>query len=182
MEEIDVTRTGTVSEIADSVIELLGNLRRLRGEMTATPQNDALASLREDGRGPRELHGQIRAMRTLQVNGSMTMQQLANHLDVAPPTVTAMTKRLREQGLIERVRDASDSRVYWIALSDQGKEVITAFHTERVYAMRQRIAQFDAGDQAEIRRAVAVLSRVLVDKSCPLPPDVPVECSMKEEA
>lgn len=154
----------------------------MRAEMKSTPQNDALASLREDGRGPRELHGQIRMLRTLQIHGPMTMQQLANHLDVAPPTVTAMTKRLREQAFVDRVRDSSDSRVYWIELSDRGEHVITAFHAKRVDAMQRRIAQFDAGDQAEIRRAVAVLTRVLIDKSCPLPPNLPLECTMKAEA
>lgn len=182
MDEIDATTHDRAAEIADGVIEFLGRLRRLRMELTALPQSDVLASLREDGRGPRELHGQLRMLRTLQVHGAMTMQQLANHLEVAPPTVTAMTKRLREQALVERVRDTSDSRVYWIALSDQGEKVITAFHSERVNAMRRRIAQFDAGDQAEIQRAVEVLSRVLIDKSCPLPPNLPVACAMKAEA
>jgi len=182
VDEIESTTHDRAAEIADGVIEFLGKLRRSRMELRALPQSDVLASLHEDGRGPRELHGQIRMLRTLQVHGPMTMQQLANHLEVAPPTVTAMTKRLRERAFLKRVRDASDSRVYWITLSDQGEKVITAFHAERVNAMRQRIAQFDADDQAEIQRAVEVLSRVLVDKSCPLPPNLPVECTMKAEA
>ncbi len=167
------------AEIADRLIEFLGALRRMKLALMDGRQNDANATLGEDGRGAREVHGQIRMLRTLQIHGSMTMQQLANHLDVAPPTVTAMTKRLREQAFIERVRDASDSRVYWITLSTQGEQAISVFHAGRVDSLRRLIAQFDAVDQAEIHRAVEVLSWVLIERVSPLPPASLAACEVE---
>lgn len=156
------------TEAAERMLELLGRLRRLRVESMARTDENVFASVPGEGRGPREWHGQIRMMRILQDHGPMTMRDLAAHMDVTPPTVTALTKRLREQELIERVQDDADSRVFWIEISPRGREAITAFHAARVEGIRQLIARFDEEDQGEILRAVHILGRVLIDQRPPL--------------
>jgi len=161
------------TEAAEGMLELLGRLRRLRVESMAQTGENVFASVPGEGRGPREWHGQVRMMRILQDHGPMTMRDLAAHMDVTPPTVTALTKRLREQELIERVQDDADSRVFWIGISPRGREAITAFHAARVGGIRQLIARFDEEDQAEILRAVHILGRVLIDQRAPLDDEHP---------
>ncbi|MGB3305259.1 MAG: MarR family transcriptional regulator [Thermomicrobiales bacterium] len=170
IEDREAVLNDRATEAAEGMLDLLGRLRRLRVESMARTGENVFASTGE-GRGPREWHGQVRMMRILQDHGPMTMRDLAAHMDVTPPTVTALTKRLREQELIERVQDDTDSRVFWIGISPRGREAITAFHAARVEGIRQLIARFDEDDQAEILRAVHILGRVLIDQRAPLDDD-----------
>ena len=47
--------------------------------------------------------------------------QLADRLDVQPPTVTKMLQRMEATGLIERRSYAEDSRVSHVYLTEQGR-------------------------------------------------------------
>lgn len=67
---------------------------------------------------------QLRLMYTLLVEGDQPMGDLAERLDVRPPTVTGLTDRLIKQDLIERVADPSDRRVVVVRLTDEGRSVI----------------------------------------------------------
>lgn len=115
----------------------------------------------QGGRGFRERGGQFRLLRVLQKRGRVPMQELAAHLDVAPPTATGVVKRLLEQGYVERVRDDADWRTVWVELTDQGREAVVRHHRERVEAIRGRIERLDEGERATLRDALPVLARLL---------------------
>jgi DNA-binding MarR family transcriptional regulator len=55
------------------------------------------------------------------------MQELADQLDVAPPTVTAMVKRLLTQGFVERIRDEQDWRVVQVLPTERGQRAVSLF-------------------------------------------------------
>lgn len=89
------------------------------------------------------------------------MQELASFLEVTPPTVTGMVKRLVEQGYVERVRDDADWRTVWVELTVEGREAITRLHQEHVAALRARVERLSEDEQARLWDAVPVLSRLL---------------------
>ncbi len=66
--------------------------------------------------------GQLSVLGVLVEHKCCTMQQLAEHLAVAPSTATAMVKRLLAQGYIERSRDDAD----------QGRLASLKFRLERL--------------------------------------------------
>lgn len=78
---------------------------------------------------------QARVLFILAEEGDHTTGQLAERLNVSPPTMTGIADRLVRQGLIERADDPNDRRVVRLALAERGRRV-TAEHSEagRAYA------------------------------------------------
>jgi DNA-binding MarR family transcriptional regulator len=55
-----------------------------------------------------------------------TMGELAGHLGVKEPTVTATVDRLASEGLVRRTKDAADGRVVRVTLTDDGRSLVQA--------------------------------------------------------
>src|SRR5258708_34419408 len=93
------------SELLDLIPRLLG---RIRADIPR--DTDDIAPEWRDILELRATKGQLKLLRVLMTRQRCTMQELADQLDVAPPTVTAMVKRLLTRGFVERVRDEQDCR------------------------------------------------------------------------
>jgi DNA-binding MarR family transcriptional regulator len=63
-------------------------------------------------------------LRHLQRNGSCTIGELAEHLDVRSSTMSQMVDRLEKNGIVYRSAGQKDARVKTVALSVKGKEII----------------------------------------------------------
>ncbi|MEL6384374.1 MAG: MarR family transcriptional regulator [Cyanobacteria bacterium J06626_18] len=50
-----------------------------------------------------------------------SQSELADLMEVEPPTLTKMLNRLERSGLLERQRDALDARVYRVYLTEAGR-------------------------------------------------------------
>jgi len=72
---------------------------------------------------------QVRVLFILAEEGDQTTGDLAERLNVSPPTMTGIADRLVRQGLIERTSDPADRRVVRLTLSPEGVRV-TAEHSE----------------------------------------------------
>jgi len=145
--------------VAEELLEVLHMLRRF--------MTHGLPECEGEGRhrhGPgsdlQDKRGQSRLMFILLKHGRMTMQGLADHLGVTPPTVTGMVKRLVEQGFVRRVHDESDWRTVWVELTPQGQEAITRHHRERTAALQQRLDRLDPEDRARLAMALPVLRKL----------------------
>lgn len=68
---------------------------------------------------------QMRVLFMLAERPGASAGELADELQVAPPTVTGMTDRLHRQGLIVRGVDPSDRRLVRLSLSDEGLRLTT---------------------------------------------------------
>ena len=86
-------------DIADELLDLIPSLlRRIRADIPR--DTDDIAPEWRDILELRATNGQIKLLRVLMTRQRSTMQELADQLDVAPPTVTAMVKRLLTQGFV----------------------------------------------------------------------------------
>ncbi len=149
-------------ELAEALIDVLRSMHRLmRQPHAASDQQHPGSGAGRGGHSQPEKPGQFKLLMILTKRGRLAMQELATALDVAPPTVTAMVKRLLEQGYVERVRDDADWRTVWVKLTDQGREAVTQHHRERVAALRQRIEQLDPEEREKLRDAIPVLAHLL---------------------
>jgi DNA-binding MarR family transcriptional regulator len=120
-----------------------------------------------DGKGKepfKERRGQVRIMHILAKGEPMTMNDLAQKLDVSRPTVTGIVRGLVEQGYVVRSNDDDDWRVVWVSITDAGRAALT----EHWNALLQRISGWLGElDEDEYRRMVEAipafqaLSRVL---------------------
>jgi DNA-binding MarR family transcriptional regulator len=66
----------------------------------------------------------VRALRLLRTIDAMAMKDLAGQLSLTPPSVTALTRRLVQTGLIHREAHAGDSRVALLSLTSAGQELL----------------------------------------------------------
>lgn len=149
---------------AEALLELLPALHRLaRGRFPAGGRERPECHRRghRSGQDLAEKRGQHRVLMVLSGRERCTMQELATALDVAPPTVTGMVKRLLSQGYVERVHDEGDWRNVWVQLTDEGREAITRSQRERVATLESRVAELSEEDQARIREAIPALERLL---------------------
>jgi MarR family transcriptional regulator, organic hydroperoxide resistance regulator len=113
-------------EIADALLDLIPSLlRRIRADIPRDTDDNA-----PEWRDILELRatkGQIKVLRVLMTRQRCTMQELADQLDVASPTVTAMVKRLLTQGFVERVRDEQDWRVVRVLPTERGQRAVSLY-------------------------------------------------------
>lgn len=67
--------------------------------------------------------GQEMILLALWEQDGQTLSQLADALNVQPPTLTRMARRMGKAGLLRRRNCAKDGRVFRIYLTDEGRKV-----------------------------------------------------------
>lgn len=73
----------------------------------------------------------LNVMTVLDADGPLPMGHLADALDVSQASATGIVDRMEQRGLITRQRDPDDRRVTRVALTDEGRGVISGLATER---------------------------------------------------
>lgn len=63
-------------------------------------------------------------LRHLQRNGTCTIGELANHLDVRSSTMSQMIDRLEKNGIVHRASIQKDARIKSVSLSEKGRTII----------------------------------------------------------
>lgn len=56
--------------------------------------------------------------------GKPTLSEIAQELNFSKPSVTMMVNRLIEQGFVEKVQSVEDKRVFYVKLTDLGRDLI----------------------------------------------------------
>lgn len=101
--------------------------------------------------------GQLTLLRVLVEHERCMMQELAEHLAVTPPTVTAMVKRLFAQGYVERCRDEGDWRTVWVKPTERGRQVVEIFDRARLASLQRRLARLSAEERSNLMSALPAL-------------------------
>jgi DNA-binding MarR family transcriptional regulator len=115
----------------------------------------------------------MRMLHLLMHNDSLAMKELADKLQLTPPSVTALTRRLVEVGLVERQAHSEDSRVVLLALTEAGRTLHQQIHAEQLQHMRQLLSGLSLAEQA--------LFLDLLDKATqPLESAHPSHCRLAE--
>lgn len=78
------------------------------------------------------------ALRTL-LDGPRRITELAELEGLAQPTTTLLVKRLEEQGLVVRERQADDHRVVLVRLTDAGRDELERFSARAHATMRKHM-------------------------------------------
>ncbi len=150
------------TNIADELLDLLPRLlQRIRADL---PRNTEAEEGEPEWRDISELRattGQVRLLRILIASQRCTMQRLAEQLDVAPPTVTAMVKRLLSQGFVERLRDEEDWRMVWISPTERGQRAVAMYDQLRRASLQRRLAHLTEEEQSRLCLALPVLRHLI---------------------
>ena len=148
------------SDIADELFDLIPRLLgRIRADIPR--DTDDIAPEWRDILELRATKGQLKLLRVLMTRQRCTMQELADQLDVAPPTVTAMIKRLLTQEFVERIRDEVDWRVVRVLPTERGRRAVSLYDQFRRANLQRRLAHLNEEELAQLGAALPVLRRII---------------------
>src|SRR6266567_2093852 len=143
-------------EIANELLDLIPRLLgRIRADIPR--DTDDLAPEWRDILELRATKGQLKLLRVLMTYQRCTMQELAEQLDVASPTVTGMVKRLLAQGFVERVRDEQDWRVVQVLPTERGQRAVTLYEEFWRANLQRLLVQLSQEELAQLRVALPIL-------------------------
>ena len=138
--------------MAEHFIRLIDRVRRM-------PLGPAFNPLDELGL----THSHLRAMYILRGEPGLPMKELAEDLGMTPPSVTALTRRLVELGLLRRESDPQDSRRALLTLTPEGMTLLDSMHTAHVSRFEHLLGALSDEERAQfldlMERAVATLER-----------------------
>jgi DNA-binding MarR family transcriptional regulator len=134
--------TALASELRTTVMRLARRLRNQRA--------DTSLSL-----------NQLATLGTLDRHGPLTPGELAAHERVQPPSMTRIVTALEGSGLVTRTDHPTDGRQVLVSLSPAGKALLKDDRRRRDAWLAQRLRDLEPADVEALRRAAAVLDRLV---------------------
>jgi DNA-binding MarR family transcriptional regulator len=83
----------------------------------------------------------LNVLTLLEVEGSISMSELAQRLDVSVASVTGVVDRMEKRGLVERRRDANDRRVVLVHPGPGAKAVVGAVDERRRFGLAKLLTR-----------------------------------------
>ena len=148
-------------DLAEALLDIVPKLlRRLRADISV----DEVSDVDPEWRNVVELPatpGQLSLLGILVEHERCTMQELAEHLAVAPSTTTAMVKRLLAQGYVERGHDEVNWRTVWVKPTASGRLAVSVFHQARLNSLKVRLDRLTETERAYILAALPALQHLV---------------------
>ena len=104
------------------------------------------------------------ALATIERAGPLTPSELADVERIKRPTVTRIVARLVEGGMVERGPDPDDGRCSLISITPSGKDHLNRLRSRKDAYLAQRLVDLSDRDVATLRRAAAILERMLEEE------------------
>ncbi len=113
----------------------------------------------------------LRALHLLAPDKTLAMKDLAEQLQITPPSLTAITQRLVQTGLVQRHRQSDDSRVVLVSLTEEGRQLFAQLYEEQLSRMEELLQGLAPDEQRQfvelLERAVRALRVGQAHKSVP---------------
>lgn len=137
--------TMTTTELASDVRVAVGRLaRKLRKEKGRFDLSDTMFAV----------------LAYLYRLGPRTLGELADYEQVRPPSMTRTVNCLADDGLVERLPDASDGRVTRIRATEKGAALVLEVRESRNEWLAHELAALPADELRTLADAAAILRRL----------------------
>lgn len=107
----------------------------------------------------------MRALRLLAPDRVLSMKDLAEELQLTPPSVTALTRRMVQTGLVQRSAHTEDSRVMLLSLTEAGQRLHEQLTQENVERMAQLLQGLTEQEQTQfldlLERAINAMQQAM---------------------
>jgi DNA-binding MarR family transcriptional regulator len=104
--------------------------------------------------------GQLAALRSVELHGSMSPGELAEHEKVQPPSMTRVIAALEARELVTRAPHPTDGRQVRLTVTDQGRDLVQQSRKLRQAWMAQRLRELSPEERAILRAAAPILQRL----------------------
>lgn len=106
-------------------------------------------------------YSHMRALHMLTPDRTLAMKDLAEALQLTPPSVTALTRRLVQSGMVQRQTHEEDSRISLLSLTEEGRALLEGLYHEQLRGMERLLHGLSDEDQRQLidllERAVQAL-------------------------
>ncbi|MEF3275428.1 MAG: MarR family transcriptional regulator [Chloroflexus sp.] len=89
----------------------------------------------------------LRLLSLLAPDHELSMRELAAALGITPPSLTALTRRLVQNGLVNRRPHPADSRITLLSLSEAGRQLHRDLETERLHHIGRLLSGLNHAEQ-----------------------------------
>lgn len=103
----------------------------------------------------------VATLATIDRHGPLTLGELANREQVAPPTITKVVEKLELAGLVARSGDPSDRRVTRVNITAKGGKELELYRNRRTAWLSSRLSELSADELARLEAALPVLEHLL---------------------
>lgn len=150
------------TDLAIALLEIIpGLLRRLRADVPLDDKSADRAPGWREVTALRATPGQLTLLHILVEHERCTMQELAEHLAVAPSTATAMVKRLLAEGYLERGHDSTNWRTVWVKPTEAGRLAVSVYQQARLASLQHRLRHLSDDERASILAALPALRQLI---------------------
>lgn len=105
--------------------------------------------------------GQVACLRVLERHDGIAQRELADLLQVSPPTITTMLQRMERAGMVARHVDAADQRLTRVHLTPEGRRLEVGLRG----VLAENIHRILGPMSVEDRRELARLLRIMADNT-----------------
>jgi DNA-binding MarR family transcriptional regulator len=153
-------------DVDEAIRDLLLLMPRLGARIKRLPVPDELTGL---ALAPRHLS----LLSYLLFDGPMTVNELAQRLEVTPATASLMIGDLADKGMLERREDAADRRRRIVSIADARRSAVEAWLGRGAEAWRRALAPLTPAQRRLVVDTLHAYERAATDP--PDPPDPPAE-------
>jgi DNA-binding MarR family transcriptional regulator len=104
---------------------------------------------------------QSAALRCLANNGRISSAQLSRELYTTPSNITGIVDRLEAKGLVQRIRQPEDRRVYLIGLTETGRALGNKLPQPIEVRLASALAKGGIGRISELRKSFEMLIQMI---------------------
>lgn len=107
---------------------------------------------------------QAAALGSISRLGSPTLGELALAEQVQPPTMTRLVAGMEREGLVIRVQDDEDRRVWRVRLSGDGRRMLQRVHRLKNAFLARRLAALDGAERERVVELTELLERMVAER------------------
>ncbi len=149
-----VTRPDTTAALGADLLAVVARINRLANQRIELPLPFA----------------QARLLSTIEDQGQTRISDLAALDHCSQPTMTTQVRRLAHAGLVARAEDPGDARAVLIAITEEGRQILSRVRADRSAAINPYLEHLDDADRTALVDAIRVL-RGLLDMAQQSPTD-----------
>jgi DNA-binding MarR family transcriptional regulator len=103
---------------------------------------------------------QIATLATIERHGPLTPRDVAEHERVQPPSMSRVLSALEERALITRTAHPTDGRQQLVAITREGKDLLSEDRRRREAWLAVRLAELTLEEREIIRAATTIIDRI----------------------
>lgn len=108
-------------------------------------------------------HTQLRILKYVN-EGYDNITDLAKHMSVRKPTISASVDTLVQKKFLKRERRTTDRRAIQLSLTSPGKKLLSSTHRRIIHILQKKLTSLTQKEQQTLEEAMTILERAFTTK------------------